>query len=133
SGHFEQGFLVDRIWHLVLPIICMTYAGFAFLSKLARGSLLETIQSDFVRTARAKGLGERTIIYRHVLRNSLIPMITFAAGLLPAMITGSVVVETTFGLPGMGRLAVEAVQQRDFELFLAIEGLTIVLAMVATL
>jgi peptide/nickel transport system permease protein len=78
----------------------------AFLSKLARGSVLENLRADYVRTARAKGVTERDTLFRHVLSNSLIPLITQAARILPALIAGSVVVETIFSVPGMGRLLV---------------------------
>ena len=82
--------------------------------------MLETLGADFVRTARAKGVSEKHVLYRHVLRNSLIPLITVAAQILPAMIAGSVVVEYIFGLNGMGSLLVGAVQQRDRELVLSL-------------
>lgn len=116
---FERGWLLDLLWHLCLPVICMSYGGFAFLSKLTRASVLENIAADFARTARAKGLGDRVVLYRHVFRNSIIPLITVAAGLLPSLVAGSVVVETIFGIPGMGKLAIEAINSRDRELFLA--------------
>jgi microcin C transport system permease protein len=114
-----RGWLLDTIWHLLLPILCLTYGQFAYLSKLARTAMLETMNADFVRTARAKGLDETNVLYQHVLRNSLIPLITVAAHILPAMIAGSVVVETIFGIDGMGKLMVEAVQQRDREVVLS--------------
>lgn len=116
---FGRGWLLDLLWHLCLPVICMSYAGFAFLSKLTRASVLENISADFARTARAKGLGPRVVLYRHVFRNSIIPLITVAAGLLPSLVAGSVVVETIFGINGMGRLAIDAINTRDRELFLA--------------
>ena len=124
SGEVEpdlrRGWLVDTLWHLVLPVICLTYGQFAYLSKLARGAMLETMNADFVRTARAKGMAEKSVLYQHVLRNSLIPLITVGAHILPAMIAGSVVVETIFGINGMGSLLVSSVQQRDRELVLSI-------------
>lgn len=116
---FEQGWLLDSLWHLVLPVICLTYGGFAFLSKLARGAVLENLSADYARTARAKGLGERDILFVHVLRNSLLPLITVAASILPGLIAGAVIVESIFSLQGMGKLAVEAVDRNDRELVLA--------------
>lgn len=115
----SRGWLVDRIWHLVLPVLCLIYTGFALLSKLMRGSVLDNLSSDFVRTARAKGVSERDVLFRHVFRNSLLPLITVAAAILPAMIVGSVVVERIFTIQGMGYLAVEAAFQKDRELILA--------------
>jgi peptide/nickel transport system permease protein len=119
AGGFERGWLLDRIWHLAAPVICLSYGSFAFLSKLSRGAVLENIRADYVRTARAKGVGEKDVLYRHVLTNSLIPLITVGAHILPALITGSVVVERIFSLPGMGNLTIEAIEMRDRELFLS--------------
>lgn len=116
---WHRGWLLDSAWHLVLPVICMSYGSFAFLSKLTRSSVLENINADFARTARAKGLPGSVVLYRHVFRNSFIPLITVSARLLPALVTGAVVVETIFGIPGMGKLAIDAVNTRDRELFLA--------------
>jgi peptide/nickel transport system permease protein len=117
---FQRGWLLDTVWHLVLPLWVWSYGGFAFLSRLMRGSLLETLGLDYVRTARAKGLSNRVVLYRHVVRNSLISQITSAAGILPGLIAGSVIIETIFGIPGMGKLAIDAVNSRDKELFLSI-------------
>ncbi|MEX0653166.1 MAG: ABC transporter permease, partial [Phycisphaeraceae bacterium] len=117
---FQRGWLLDILWHLVLPIVCLSYAGFAFLSKLTRGSLLENLRADYVRTARAKGVSERDVLFRHVFRNSLLALITVAASILPALLGGSVVIEKIFSIPGMGRLAVDAVLARDREVVLAV-------------
>jgi peptide/nickel transport system permease protein len=117
---FRRGWLLDRAWHLVLPVLCLAYGHFAFLSKLARGAVLENLRSDYVRTAQAKGLGERDVLYRHVLSNSLIPLITVAAQVLPAMLAGSVIVENIFSIQGMGKLLVDAINTRDSELFLSL-------------
>ncbi len=112
---FERGWLIDATWHLVLPVICLTYGGFAVLAKLSRGAILENIASEYVRTARAKGVPERDVLYRHVLRNSLLPMITVAASILPALFAGAVIVETIFSIPGMGKLGVDAAFMKDRE------------------
>ncbi len=119
EGQFIRGWLLDRLWHLCLPVVCMTYGGFAFLSKLTRGALLENLTADFVRTARAKGVSERSVLFRHAFRNSLLPLITVAAGILPSLLGGSVIVETIFSINGMGKLTVDAVFARDRELVLA--------------
>lgn len=120
SGDFVRGFLLDRLWHLVLPVICLAYGGFAFLAKLTRSAVLENLLSDYARTARAKGVAERDVLWRHVFRNSLLPLITVSATLLPSLLAGSVIVETIFSIDGMGKLAVESVQTRDRELVLSI-------------
>ena len=120
GGEWTSGFLADRLWHLVLPVVCLSYGGFAFLSKLVRTSMLENLLSDFARTARAKGVRERDVLWRHVFRNGLLPLITVSAGVLPALLGGSVIVETIFSIDGMGKLAVEAVKGRDRELVLSL-------------
>ena len=120
GGEFVPGYLLDRLWHLVLPIICLSYAGFAGLAKLTRTSVLEYLQADYARTARAKGLAEEDVLWKHVFRNSLLPLITVSAGLLPSLLAGSLVVENIFSINGMGQLAVDAVKGRDRELVLSI-------------
>ena len=116
----QDGYLVDRIWHLVLPIIALSYGGLAFLAKLTRSSLLENLAADYARTARAKGVDEESVLWRHVFRNSLLPLITVSATLLPSLLAGSVIIESIFSIDGMGKLAVEAVQTRDRELVLSV-------------
>jgi len=120
QGVWLRGYLVDRIWHLVLPVLCLSYGGFAGLAKLTRTSVLENLMADYARTARAKGLSDHVVLWRHVFRNSLLPLITVAASLLPSLLAGSVIVESIFSIEGMGKLAVEAVQTRDRELVLSI-------------
>ncbi len=115
---FQRGWLLDMVWHLVLPVVCMTYGGFAVLAKLTRASVLENISADHVRTARAKGLDGQTVMVRHVLRNSLLPLIAVFANLLPALFVGSVVIENIFSIQGMGKLGVEAAFMKDREIIM---------------
>jgi peptide/nickel transport system permease protein len=133
TGGFERGYLLDAMWHLMLPVTCLVYGGFAFYSKLARTSLLETLGTDYVRTARAKGLPERIVLYRHAFRNSLLPLITVAASFLPLLITGSIVIETIFSLNGMGRLVIESVKANDRELFLSVSTIVLLLQLIGFL
>jgi peptide/nickel transport system permease protein len=112
--------VADQAWHLVLPVTCLTYYTLAVLSRYMRGSMLETIRQDFIRTARAKGLSEGVVVYRHALRNSLIPIITLMSDVLPALIGGSIVIETLFNIPGMGLLSYEAIFARDYTLLMAV-------------
>jgi hypothetical protein len=112
--------LWDRILHLFLPILVMTYAGFASMSRYARTTMLETIQEDYVRTARAKGLSERVVVYKHAFRNSLVTIVTLMGNLLPALIGGSVIVEYIFNIQGMGLLGFDAILQRDYPVIMAI-------------
>ena len=133
EGEFVRGFMLDRIWHLVLPIICFTYGGFAFLSKLSRTSVLENLLSDYARTARAKGVSEKDVLWRHVFRNSLLPLITVSAALLPSLLGGSVIVESIFSIDGMGKLGVEAVKLKDRELVLSITLISGILTLIGYL
>jgi peptide/nickel transport system permease protein len=126
-------YLWDSFRHMVLPIIALTVTSLAFLSKLSRNSLLENLRQDYIRTARAKGLRERTVVYVHTLSNSLLAMITILAGLLPGMIGGAVIVESIFGLPGMGRLYMDAINQRDYPTVMAISMITATLTLLAML
>lgn len=111
----------DVVWHLVLPVLCMTYGSFAALSRYMRSGLLGVIHSDYVRTARAKGLPERDVIFTHAVRNGLLPVITLLAGLLPAILGGSVIVEVIFDIPGMGRWLIESIYQRDYNVIMSVQ------------
>lgn len=133
DGEFTRGFLLDRLWHLFLPVVCLAYGSFAFLAKLTRTSVLENLLADFARTARAKGVSEHDVLWRHVFRNSLLPLITISASLLPGLLAGSVIVESIFSIDGMGKLAVEAVKGRDRELVLSITFISGVLTLVGYL
>lgn len=132
-GEFVRGFLFDRLWHLALPVLCLTFGGFAFLAKLSRSSILENLAADYARTARAKGATDDIVLWRHVFRNSLIPLITVAAALLPGLLAGSVIVESLFSIEGMGKLAVEAVKGRDRELVLSLTLISGVLTLIGYL
>ena len=112
-------YVKDMALHLVLPVVTFTYGGLAYLSRQMRVGMLETIHQDFIRTARAKGLSERTVIYRHALRNSVIPVITVFASILPILIGGSLIVEVVFGIPGMGLYAFEGLLRRDYPVVMA--------------
>ncbi len=119
----------DVAWHLVLPVLCMTYGSFAALSRYMRSGLLGVIRSDYVRTARAKGLPESRVILTHAVRNGLLPVITLLAGLLPAILGGSVIVEVIFDVPGMGRWLIESIYQRDYNVIMAIQLLSTLLVL----
>ena len=110
----------DQGWHLFLPVIMLSYAGFAELSRFMRASVLENIRQDFIRTARAKGLSERVVVFKHALRNSLIPLVTIMAGILPSLIGGSVIIETIFSIPGIGQLGFQSVLARDYPVVMAV-------------
>jgi peptide/nickel transport system permease protein len=111
--------ILDRLQHLILPATALGIGGAAGIARYMRGSMLEVIHQDYIRTARAKGLSERTVVFKHALRNALIPIVTLLGLYLPYLISGAVLVETIFAWPGMGRLIVEAIFQRDYPLVMA--------------
>ncbi len=125
--------LGDYLHHLAMPLLVTTYGSFAFLSRVLRSSMLEVKLQDYVRTARAKGLSERVVILRHILRNSIIPIVTNLGLLLPALIGGSVIIETIFSLPGLGYLGYQAVLARDYPVVLALFSVGSALTLVGIL
>jgi ABC-type dipeptide/oligopeptide/nickel transport system permease component len=112
-------YIADGVRHLVLPVICLSYGSLALLSRQTRAAVLENLGADHVRTARAKGLPGRDVFARHVVRNSLLPQITMLAAVLPTMLSGSIVVERVFNLPGMGTLLLDSIDSRDREVLMA--------------
>lgn len=110
--------------YMVLPLIAYTYSSFSFLSRLMRTSMIDVLGQDFIRTAKAKGLGESKIVIKHALRNSLIPIITVFANIFPMAIGGSVIIETIFTLPGMGAETLQAVYNYDYPMIVAIFTIT---------
>ncbi len=125
--------IMDRTWHLVLPSILGATGGVAVLSRYVRSQMLEIIGQDYVRTAKAKGLSPDTVYYRHALRNALLPFVTMFGLILPGLIGGSVIIESIFSWPGMGRMAYEAILARDYPVILTVNFLTAVLVLAGTL
>ena len=119
--------------YYVMPVLCLTYASFAGLSRYMRTGMLEVLRLDYVRTARAKGLAGRVVLFKHAMRNALIPIVTMMAGLLPGMIAGSVIVEYIFSIPGMGQLALSALYSRDYPMLMFSISLGTVLMLVGIL
>jgi len=105
---------LDALRHLVAPIITLSYVSWAYLLRIARSSMLETLRKDYIRTARAKGVDERTVIYKHAERNALIPVVTVAGMMIVQMLGGVVITETIFNFPGLGQWAATAAQQLDY-------------------
>jgi peptide/nickel transport system permease protein len=124
---------LDYLWHLVLPIAAYTYGSFAYLSRQMRGSMLEVIRQDYIRTARAKGLSNKVVVYKHALRNSMIPIITIIAYILPALVGGSIIIEYIFTIPGVGQLAFQALTARDYPVIMAEFTLSAVLTLLGLL
>ena len=124
--------LMDRTWHMVLPSVLGATGGIAVLSRYVRSQMLEIISQDYVRTARAKGLPMETVYYRHALRNALLPFVTMFGLILPGLIGGSVIIESIFSWPGMGRMAYEAILARDYPVILTVNFISAVLVLAGT-
>ena len=120
TGLSDWGRLVDRFRHLILPVFVLSFGGLAGFSRYVRNNMLEVMRQDYIRTARAKGLSERVVIYKHALRNALMPVITILGLSLPGIIGGSVIIEQVFGIPGMGQLMFQSVLSRDYNLVMGI-------------
>lgn len=116
-GGFD--YAVDFMKHLFLPIVCYVYGSLAYLSRQMRVGIIDTIRQDYIRTARAKGLSERVVIFKHALRNSVIPIVTLLASILPILIGGSIIIEVVFDIPGMGRYAYEGLTHREYNVIMA--------------
>ena len=116
--------IFTTIPYLILPLICFTYGSIAFLSRTMRVGMLETMNMDFIRTARAKGLSENKVVWKHAFRNSLLPIITVFANVFPMAIGGSVILETVFTLPGMGSATFNAIANQDYPVIVAVFGIT---------
>ena len=132
---FSNGLEVflDRWWHVMLPASILAIGGVAVQSRFIRASMIETLREDYIRTARAKGLDENAVFYRHALRNSVRPLITGIGMLLPALIGGAVIIENIFAYPGMGRLGYEAVLERDYPTLVALNFVTAALVLLGNL
>jgi peptide/nickel transport system permease protein len=125
----------DFIGHLILPIVVATFGGLAGFSRYMRQSMLEVVRQDYIQTARAKGLSERTVVGKHALRNALLPVVTVLGLSLPGLIGGSVIIESIFAIPGMGQLMVQSVFSRDYPVVMGnlviVASLTLVANLVA--
>ncbi len=136
SDHFDSLSPWGQFWdvsrHYVMITFCFTFGNLAYYARFVRQNLLEVIRQDYVRTARAKGLPERTVILRHAFRNSLIPLISLIGLTFPFVLSGSVILEYMFNWPGLGRLYFESVLGRDYPTIMALNFITAVLVLVTT-
>jgi peptide/nickel transport system permease protein len=139
-GHDYLGWggqMLDMAHHLVLPVFVSAFGGLAGFSRYMRSNMLEVIRQDYILTARAKGLSERVVIYKHALRNALLPVITILGLSVPGLIGGSVIFETIFAIPGMGKLFYDGVMMRDYPLIMGVlvlgAGLTLIGNLIADL
>lgn len=125
--------LSDLAWHLVLPVFCLAYPFGVVLARHVKTAMREALAQDYVRAARARGVPERVVIYRHALRNSLLPVVTTLGLGLPQLVGGSVVVERVFGIPGMGLLAFDAIGYRDYPVVMGVATLAAIVTLVSVL
>ena len=124
---------IDLLKHLILPVLLSAFGGLAGLSRYMRSNMLEVIRQDYITTARAKGLSERVVIYKHALRNALLPVITILGLSIPGLIGGSVIFETIFAIPGMGQLFYMSVMSRDYPVVMGILFIGAVLTLIGNL
>ena len=124
--------VMDRLWHLLLPSVLGAAGGIAVLSRYVRNQMLEVENQDYVRTARAKGLPADAVHYKHALRNALLPFVTMFGLVIPGLIGGSVIIESIFSWPGMGRMAYEAILNRDYPVILTVNFISAILVLVGT-
>jgi peptide/nickel transport system permease protein len=129
----QEGNLLDTLWHLVLPVTALSLGWIAWYSRFLRSSMLDVLHEDYVRTARAKGLGERGVYFKHALRNAILPLVTLIALDLPSLFAGALFVETIFSWPGMGRLFWDAAKGRDYPVLLGVVMITAVLIIVCNI
>ncbi len=125
--------LIDLLKHLILPVILSAFGGLAGFSRYMRSNMLEVIRQDYITTARAKGLSERVVIYKHALRNALLPVITILGLSIPGLIGGSVIFETIFAIPGMGQLFYMSVMSRDYPVVMGILFIGAILTLIGNL
>jgi peptide/nickel transport system permease protein len=132
SGAGTWTVLMDRLWHMLLPSVLGAAGGVAVLSRYVRNQMLEVESQDYIRTAMAKGLPYEKIHYEHALRNALLPFVTMFGLVLPGLIGGSVIIESIFSWPGMGRMAYEAILARDYPVILTVNFISAILVLIGT-
>ena len=128
-----SGKLLDWVKHLLMPVLLAAFGGLAGLSRYMRGSMLEVLRQDYIVTARAKGLSEGKVIYKHALRNALLPVITILGLSVPDLIGGSVIFETIFAIPGMGQLFYSSVMSRDYPVIMGIVVIGAILTLIGNM
>ena len=135
AGLDGSGFsgMLDSLWHMALPIIVMTFGSLGGITRYVRGVMIESLQQDYIRTARAKGLKEKVVIYVHAFRNSLIPLVTILTGWLVSLFGGSVIIESIFNWNGMGSLLITSLRQQDFSLSMAVQIFFVILVLVGNI
>jgi len=128
SGSGFEMFL-DTAWHMALPAIVMSISGIGSITRYVRAEMIDVLRMDYIKTARAKGLKEKTVIYVHAFRNALIPIVTIATAWVVALFGGSVVIESVFLWPGLGKMLIDGLMQRDFSIVLTMQMFYVILAL----
>ena len=127
-----MAYLLDYLWHATGPVICLSAFSMAGLAMYGRGAMLDVLGQDYIRTARAKGLSGPMVVLKHALRNGMIPIITLFASFIPALLSGSVLVEYIFGINGLGQLSFVSIRLQDFPTLMAliyIDAIVVMLSM----
>ena len=124
---------MDKLYHMALPCIVMTFASLGSITRYVRAAMIDVLRQDYIRTARAKGLREKVVIYSHAFRNALIPIVTVLTGWVISVFAGSVVIETIFLWNGIGKVLYDALMQRDFMVVLAMQMFYVVLTLAGNL
>ena len=134
-GHLTPGIVVfgDMLWHMVLPMFVLVILSVGSLMRYTRTNTLEVLNADYIRTARAKGLSERSVIYKHAFRNTMIPLVTMMAGILPSLFGGAMITETVFAIPGIGKLAYDALLVADVPFIMGYNMFIAIMTVIGTL
>jgi peptide/nickel transport system permease protein len=133
SEYTGMKFLLDRLYYMCLPLIVMTFGSLGGMTRYVRASMIDALSMDHIRTARAKGVREKVVIYSHAWRNALLPVVTLIIGWFLGIFGGSVVIEQTFSINGMGKLYITALNNRDFEMALAVQMFYTIISLVGAL
>lgn len=131
--NFDQYIFMDRLKHIIMPAVVLAMGSMASQMRYMRSSMLEVLRQDYIRTARSKGLAEGIVLFKHALRNSLLPIITMLGFIIPNLVSGAVMTETIFSWPGMGRLSVEATFTRDYPIMLGVIMMSSALIVIGSL
>lgn len=125
--------LMNRLWHMVLPMVAIIIGSIGGLMRHTRTNTLEVLNQDYIRTARAKGLSERTVVYKHVFRNTMVPIVTMTAGIIPSLFGGMMILEQVFSLPGIGQIAYKALREGDIPFVMGYNMFIAILTVIGTL
>ena len=123
------GMALDALWHMALPVIVMSISGIGGITRYVRAAMIDVLRMDYIKTARAKGLREKVVIYIHAFRNALIPVVTIATAWVVSLFGGSIVIESVFLWPGLGKMLIDGLMQRDFSIVLTMQMFYVVLSL----